>query len=225
MRASILEHSLRLANAPITIEMGLMKPAIAGVILMSGMAFACAQTITRTVTADGRVVYSDRAVPGAVAEQRTLSSAKLSDTNVLNTPHQGGDASLQACQSDLARYCASRKGKDGMECLLDHQQDVTNGCYDAMKQQMQKQQDTPVAGADSQDEPGGNSGRDGASPPPARGPLQACQADVNKLCHGVQPGGGRLVKCLLDKQSALSDACYDALSRMKNKQQGEGPGG
>ena len=68
----------------------------------------------------------------------------------------------------------------------------------------------------------GGPAADAAAPP--RGPMQACQPDVKKLCQGVQPGGGRLVKCLLDKQSALSDACYDALSDMKNKRQGQDAG-
>ena len=206
---------------------------------MACAAFASAQTITRTVTTDGRVVYSDHPVAGAVASQRTLSSAQLGDTNVLNTSvdnTKGGDTALRACQPDLARYCATHSGaKDGMECLLDHQQDVTDNCYDAMKQRMQSQQTASDTDTDKRDEPDSNGGPDNAPPThgpgpapgsgPGRGPLQACQSDVKKLCHDVQPGGGRLVKCLLDNQPSLSDACYGALADMKNKRQDPGPGG
>lgn len=188
-----------------------MKLCLLGLALLVSVGMASAQTITRTVTADGRVVYSDHAVPGAVIAQRTLSSTQLGEANVLST--QGSDASLRACQPDLARYCASRGGaKEGMECLLDHQQDVTDSCYAAMKQRMQSPQEAPQETA-------------APATAPARGGMQACQADLKKLCQGVQPGGGRLVKCLLDQQPSLSDACYSTLAEMKNKPQGQGPGG
>ncbi len=205
-----------------------LKPEFLAIVLLASMACAGAQTITRTVTSDGRVVYSDRPQTGTAVEQRTLSGSQLAATNVLNG--KGEDSSLRACQADLAHYCASHSGsKEGMECLLDHQQDVTDACYAAMKQRMQNQQNqqnqsAASDGADAQDgaDAKGGPAADAAAPP--RGPMQACQPDVKKLCQGVQPGGGRLVKCLLDKQSALSDACYDALSDMKNKRQGQDAG-
>lgn len=35
----------------------------------------------------------------------------------------------------------------------------------------------------------------------------ACQADFEKLCPGVQPGGGRVIKCLAEHLSELTPAC------------------
>jgi hypothetical protein len=54
-----------------------------------------------------------------------------------------------------------------------------------------------------------------AAPTPvlARGPWNACQ--TRALCAGVQPGGGRMIKCLRDHESALTEACYIALGRWK----------
>lgn len=38
----------------------------------------------------------------------------------------------------------------------------------------------------------------------------ACQEDAQKLCAGVQPGGGRIINCLLQHKDAVSDACRQA---------------
>ncbi|HWT65850.1 MAG TPA: cysteine rich repeat-containing protein, partial [Terracidiphilus sp.] len=38
----------------------------------------------------------------------------------------------------------------------------------------------------------------------------ACADDVQRLCAGVQPGGGRIVACLKEHKDALSDQCKQA---------------
>ncbi|MFL9827582.1 cysteine rich repeat-containing protein [Rhodoplanes sp. SY1] len=43
----------------------------------------------------------------------------------------------------------------------------------------------------------------------------ACKADYQKLCQGVQPGGGRIIKCLQDQSDKLSPGCKTALSSRK----------
>ena len=35
----------------------------------------------------------------------------------------------------------------------------------------------------------------------------ACESDVRKLCAGIQPGGGRIQKCLSEKKDQVSDGC------------------
>lgn len=96
------------------------------------------------------------------------------------------------CRSDVERFCrqAQDNPKAATDCLLDHQQDISDACYDKLKQQMSR--------AD------GEAGhRNGG----------ACRQDAETLCKGVQPGGGRIVNCLLDHQNELSDACYDQISK------------
>ena len=39
---------------------------------------------------------------------------------------------------------------------------------------------------------------------------QACQPDVDKFCSGVAAGGGRVMQCLKQHESELSDACKAA---------------
>jgi len=49
----------------------------------------------------------------------------------------------------------------------------------------------------------------------ADAPGGACRDDAKKLCASVQPGGGRLMACLKDKQSELSPACQATLPVME----------
>ena len=39
----------------------------------------------------------------------------------------------------------------------------------------------------------------------------ACQADYQRLCGNVSPGGGRVRQCMLDNADRLSPPCKDAL--------------
>ena len=43
----------------------------------------------------------------------------------------------------------------------------------------------------------------------------ACQGDVQKLCSGVQPGGGRIINCLVQHKDSVSDACKQAAMAAK----------
>jgi hypothetical protein len=54
--------------------------------------------------------------------------------------------------------------------------------------------------------------------PPAAVPAEvrsACEADVAKLCAGIQPGGGRILQCLAQHKSEVSDACKQAVAKAR----------
>lgn len=108
------------------------------------------------------------------------------------------------CREDVRKYCSQVQGQGGKQvedCLLDHQQDISDACYNGLKQRLEK---------------GGGQGQQGQG----GGALRACRQDLDRLCRGVEPGGGRLVNCLRDHQQDLSEACSDALSKkMQNRQQ------
>lgn len=47
----------------------------------------------------------------------------------------------------------------------------------------------------------------------ARALAAQCRVDVDLLCQGVRPGGGRILACLDANRTQLSPGCRDALSR------------
>lgn len=52
----------------------------------------------------------------------------------------------------------------------------------------------------------------------------ACADDAQKLCAGVQPGGGRIVACLKDHKEQLSDRCRQAAGLPANPGNSFAPG-
>ena len=44
-----------------------------------------------------------------------------------------------------------------------------------------------------------------------------CRADVEKLCKGIQPGGGRIAMCLKQNKSRLSPGCREAIGEAKEQ--------
>jgi hypothetical protein len=57
----------------------------------------------------------------------------------------------------------------------------------------------------------------GASTLPARAQALAyCKADAERLCPGVRPGGGRLVKCLKANENEVSIGCAKEIKKTKD---------
>jgi hypothetical protein len=50
-----------------------------------------------------------------------------------------------------------------------------------------------------------------------------CMADVQKLCAGVQPGGGRILACLKEHKDSLSDQCKQAAQQAASMGGNPGP--
>ncbi len=58
------------------------------------------------------------------------------------------------------------------------------------------------------------------------GPMQAqelgtgaCKADAEKLCKDVQPGEGRMARCLKQHEANVSPGCKDAMVQARQKMQ------
>ena len=42
---------------------------------------------------------------------------------------------------------------------------------------------------------------------------QACRADYERLCRGTLPGGGRIMRCLAERQAEVSQPCKAVISQ------------
>ena len=45
----------------------------------------------------------------------------------------------------------------------------------------------------------------------------ACRADIQKLCKGVQPGGGRIAACLKQHESEISPGCRENIAKAREE--------
>lgn len=45
----------------------------------------------------------------------------------------------------------------------------------------------------------------------------ACRADVQKLCKGVHPGGGRIAACLKQHESEISPGCKENMAKAREE--------
>ena len=50
---------------------------------------------------------------------------------------------------------------------------------------------------------------------PSQAVRQACEADYHRLCANIVPGGGRILKCLLDHNGDLALECRTALQQRR----------
>jgi hypothetical protein len=46
-----------------------------------------------------------------------------------------------------------------------------------------------------------------------------CKSDIERLCKGIKPGGGRLIQCLKTHKEEMSVGCAQALQKLKAKKQ------
>jgi Cysteine rich repeat len=56
-----------------------------------------------------------------------------------------------------------------------------------------------------------------SSPAPAQMAevMKYCKGDAERLCPGVQPGGGRIIKCLKAHEMEMSIGCGKTLQKIK----------
>jgi hypothetical protein len=126
-----------------------------------------------------------------------------------------------ACRADYQNVCASVPPgtKDSLQCLVQHSQQVSPGCRDAL---------APAAGTS----PASSTAAATAAPAAATAPQAAttapahplspreearvlrsqCGGDFQKFCANVQLGGGRAVACLREHAAGLTPACRSALT-------------
>jgi hypothetical protein len=76
----------------------------------------------------------------------------------------------------------------------------------------------PPAAAQTPQQPVGGMQQSAPSPETANARQairQACAGDAANFCKDVQPGGGRILKCLKDHQSEISQGCKNAWESLR----------
>ena len=87
--------------------------------------------------------------------------------------------------ADAEKLCKGVEKGEGrmMKCLKQHESEVSSACKDNMKKMKERMGEMKAA----------------------------CKGDTEKLCKGVKPGQGRIVKCLKQHEDELSPACKDTM--------------
>jgi len=58
----------------------------------------------------------------------------------------------------------------------------------------------------------------------AGGARGACMTDVRSLCGSVQPGGGRIIRCMREHREQISEGCKLALAERMRQRGQDRPG-
>jgi hypothetical protein len=125
---------------------------------------------------------------------RIIACLKANETSLALPCKQklaAGDAKLEnikaACQPDAGKFCQGIKPGEGRiaACLKSHESELAPVC-----QKVVAKVKTAV-----------------------REVHEACNGDVEKLCQGIRPGGGRILACLKSHEAELSGPCKTVFAR------------
>jgi hypothetical protein len=96
------------------------------------------------------------------------------------------------CAADVEKYCKDIPPGQGrlMNCLKEHEKDLSPAC---------KEKELTMAHKVERFR-------------------KACEGDVQRLCKDVQPGEGRVIKCLKEHEKELSPDCSASMERGRGMQ-------
>jgi hypothetical protein len=92
------------------------------------------------------------------------------------------------CAAEAARICSRARGEVAvLGCLRGHEKELTPACRAELSGLLEIAQEY---------------GKD-------------CEADAKRLCGDTPPGEGRILRCLKDQESFLSQSCQGAFNRVR----------
>ncbi len=91
------------------------------------------------------------------------------------------------CARDIETFCKDVQPGGGriVNCLKEHESELSQACRERGQEVKAKVKDAQ----------------------------QACRGDVEQFCKDVQPGGGRIVKCLKEHEAQLSAGCKEQMGQ------------
>jgi hypothetical protein len=169
------------------------------------------------------------------AEPVTTTTPKAAAGATAKKPSSAQIAAIRsACRADYPKVCAGvpTGGAAALQCLEKNKSKVSAGCEKAVAA-VSAGGAAPASGsAAAGGAPATTATVSPATANPAAAPpapalvlrpmrpreilfvlRSACGADVRTLCAGVDPGGGRVLKCLATQSASLSPDCRGVLSQ------------
>lgn len=144
---------------------------------------------------------------------------------------------IDPCKADREKLCGDVKPGEGriMKCMHKNRKKVSQACKDHRTKATQKVLDAAAACNEDKQKycsdvtPGAgrvavclDQHKDKLKPAcrktikkgkaKAKKATKECKADAKKLCKGVKPGQFRILKCLSENESKLSQSCKDSLT-------------
>jgi len=100
------------------------------------------------------------------------------------------------CADEIAKFCKDVKPGGGriLNCLKAHEAELTASCR----------------------------GKIGELQGIIKDCEQACAGDIAQFCKDIQPGGGRIIKCLRERDKELSFSCKEKLEMIGKRYRGKG---
>lgn len=90
-----------------------------------------------------------------------------------------------SCSTEVARLCPKSRGDLLLlSCLRSHETEIARACKGDADALLATEREIAAE----------------------------CEGDASRLCIGVTPGGGRIVACLRDNESVLSQSCQSAFN-------------
>ena len=95
------------------------------------------------------------------------------------------------CKADFQKLCGDVKPGEGriQACLKEHKDDISQECRAFLE----------AKGKEIREK--------------IEQISEACKSDAQKLCPGIEPGEGRILKCLMQHQEEVSDQCKNSFKK------------
>ena len=184
-----------------------------------------AEPKTETKTESNAETAPAAATSKPAAEAAPAPAAKMNSAAPAARPSSAQVSAIRsACRSDYPKVCAGvpTGGAAALQCLERNKTKLSASCANAV---------AAASGGAAPAVAPANEGAAAAAPGalPAAAPAaialrpmrpreelfvlrSACGGDVRSVCGGVQPGGGRIVRCLARNAGSLSPACKEVLA-------------